>query len=125
MKKGCPQIHLLRFRRWTRKGYAVFSGLKHNVTIGALHGGVIKRLSRKCDRFILWSEYFTFNNDDFTEGEYKDAILNELAQELPLDYQEGNECCCIPYFNPITYTSDKRSVFSLFIAFYLYKRFHI
>lgn len=40
-------IPSIRFRRWSRTSYAVFSGLKKNITIGQLSKGVIDRLFLK------------------------------------------------------------------------------
>jgi hypothetical protein len=37
----------LRFRRWSRKAYAAFVSIQHNVTIGALNVHLVERLQKK------------------------------------------------------------------------------
>ena len=54
-----------RFRRWSRKRYAVFSALGRVVTIGALHSCVLKQLGKKCVRLIALPNSFSVLSNDF------------------------------------------------------------
>ena len=40
MQKNIPHTGYYRFRKWSRKSYAVFSGLGKQITIGCLHKNV-------------------------------------------------------------------------------------
>ena len=42
-----PMRSVLRFRRWSRKGYAAFISRKHTVTIGCLAAAVADRFQQK------------------------------------------------------------------------------
>ena len=42
-----PMRSVLRFRRWSRKGYAAFISLQHTVTIGCLAAAVADRFQQK------------------------------------------------------------------------------
>ena len=61
----------LRFRRWSRKAYAVFVSIQHNVTIGALQIHLIERLQTKNQ----------INETDLLNGVHTKECADEEADE--------------------------------------------
>lgn len=78
----------LRFRRWSRKGYAAFFSIQKAVTIGHLSSSVIKQaLAKSRKSFTSKQEGFSGENNDLesldsTFSETKKTYENDLAALL-------------------------------------------
>ena len=81
-----PVRSTLRFRRWSRKGYAAFVSRKHTVTIGCLAAAVADRFYQKglsLHRGVgHWVESLR------EQAEQKEQALEREQASLPLAEQE-------------------------------------
>ena len=79
----CSQKVMLRFRRWSRKNFAVFSGLHREISIGHITFDI-------SDKALLKSIKKTFgsyaaaetNNPDEDEEVVENVLLTELSELL-------------------------------------------
>ena len=78
MRKTRKEQFSFRFRRWSRKSYAVFSGLKRTISIGTLRFDMLEQLSRKSNSLILWCDFFALP-DSFGEQE---QVAEWFGEEL-------------------------------------------
>ncbi len=74
----------LRFRRWSRAKYAVFSGISACITIGQVRASVSDCLLKKSDNSISENSALFFSDNLFqevrktVESEFKNIVLNVL-----------------------------------------------
>lgn len=47
------KTHIVRFRRWSNKGYAAFSSLKVCVSVGVVTFGILRQAIKKCRNMIF------------------------------------------------------------------------
>lgn len=88
MKRSTVNCHFstassLRFRRWSRKGYAAFASVRRAVTIGRLTSNIIERFQKKnlsLHTGICMSMEGVFGADE--EEEYTDCLGNETGVSL-------------------------------------------
>ena len=74
----------IRFRRWSRVGYAVFRSLSANVTIGCLDVGISDKSLQKATKTASNSNH---SNDSELESSDKLKAISELENAL-LQIQE-------------------------------------
>ena len=94
MKKQKRARFSFRFRRWSRKSYAVFSGLKQAISIGTLRFGMLRQLSKKSNNLILWSDFFALFAGSDEQGQPYTQLNEELMAQLlfcPLQAEEGSK----------------------------------
>lgn len=72
----------LRFRRWSRKNYAVFASLKFCVTIGCLANSITEKSLTKAKNYLTQS-YSNSSTIDHKESDVSIVVENILEQ-----YQE-------------------------------------
>ncbi|MEG1544070.1 MAG: hypothetical protein RR382_06045 [Tannerellaceae bacterium] len=79
MKKQAAHRPLtLRFRRWSRKGYAAFCSLQRTVTIGCLRIGICEQsLSKNC---VLHASATRTATTNCSEDEEENGCLQHLRQ---------------------------------------------
>ncbi len=65
----------LRFKRWSRKSYAAFVSLHHEVTIGNLSAHVSDRICQKQDNT---SVFFLFSDAAIDDASYEKAVLDDI-----------------------------------------------
>ena len=73
----------IRFRRWTRKNYAVFAGLHREISIGHISFDICEKALLKSGKKTQ-DTYFETDTDDSTEEEedFTDLlILKELSEQ--------------------------------------------
>ncbi len=100
------KVASIRFRRWSRVGYAIFSSLKKNVTIGAIGVEIsdksLQKSTTTCNVAHLNSEYEANSPDtfkDLSEIEFALAQFNALAL---VDFSATEKIVCtqdLLYFN--------------------------
>lgn len=83
----------IRFRRWSRKGYAVFSGLHKVISIGQVSAGISNKAFIKNDAStaaspIFLVEDYNASEEDDTENDTSlfDILLNEYTLSIAVDY---------------------------------------
>lgn len=64
----------LRFRKWSRKGYAAFISTTHCVTIGQLASWIVERLDNKRTQKVVTS---FFNDLTIADEDEKDLVQEE------------------------------------------------
>lgn len=71
----------LRFRRWSRKGYALFISVTHVVSIGVLAGNVSQKAEVKS---LVCTDFLADNNkaDDLQGSEIEQSELKAQTTEL-------------------------------------------
>lgn len=97
MKKTTSHI-IIRFRRWTRKGYAIFSSLGLSVTIGTL-GREVADASLKKQKAEVFIIPERTDQTVFYDDEPKDDLPNGIPANLGLTgfYLPANETYCSDY----------------------------
>jgi len=72
----------IRFRRWSRVGYAVFSSLACSVTIGSLSVSVSDKTLQKADGITMNELHFSVTDDDSKEKEVLEleAVLQQMQE---------------------------------------------
>ena len=95
-----PMRSVLRFRRWSRKGYAAFISRKHTVTIGCLAAAVADRfyqkglsLHRGVSLLVEALREETEHSSQHPEREDACLLFVEQALLLLLLSQEQTEAC--------------------------------
>ena len=95
-----PVRSVLRFRRWSRKGYAAFISRKHTVTIGCLAAAVADRfyqkglsLHRGVSLLVEALREETEHSSQHPEREDACLLFVEQALLLLLLSQEQTEAC--------------------------------
>ncbi len=112
----CPKIAALRFRYWSRKGYAIFAGIGKCVTIGCLRKSVVEQSLTKQlpDGRVIPATSFSLsaeNTGDETPFAFCSALIQTVL--LPVLTTESNDAACtafvytIPIYN-IEVTSRQR-----------------
>lgn len=81
MKKLCFNRSIVRFRRWARKGYSIFSSLGKQVSIGVLDFRIANTSLKKLSVGIASSisDLFSLEEDKDKELENEELLENELA----------------------------------------------
>ena len=82
MEKQKAERFSFRFRRWSRKSYAVFSGLKWSISIGTLRFDMLSQLSKKNKNLIFWSDFFALFADSSEQEQTEIHLGNELTVQL-------------------------------------------
>ena len=82
MEKQKAERFSFRFRRWSRKSYAVFLGLKWSISVGTLRFDMLRQLSKKNKNLILWSDFFALFADSSERKQVEIQLGNELAVQL-------------------------------------------
>ena len=115
---------IIRFRQWSRKGYAVFSGLNKVISIGRVNASV-------CDKALLKTNLITEALTErfsltFNTGEReKDAEPEELLQRLLININtiqitDGTPAGCDKTYNIIKsqgWNGAKKAPFQPFFLF--------
>lgn len=97
-----PQI---RFRRWSRKSYAIFSSLGRCVTIGSVCSSIsdlsLRKSSTLCGRKTVntLSETEIERFEDETEFEEITLILNKQAEVANWSVMKIAEASCLLLYN--------------------------
>lgn len=106
----------IRFRRWSRKSYAVFLALGRVVTIGTLHSCVLNQLSKKCVRLISLPNFFSILFDDFSDrGRVFFIALTESIKGLFV-HSRLNRDLFVPFLH-FYMSNEKRLKDFLLVAF--------
>ncbi len=77
-KQQTNSVKDIRFRRWTRKSYAVFAGLNKVISIGKVKAGI-------CDRTSLKTNSLSVVNAVFEGNLLKTCNETEKAEDLLFD----------------------------------------
>lgn len=77
MKKLCFNRSIVRFRRWARKGYSIFSSLGKQVSIGVLDFRIANTSLKKLSVGI--SDLFSLEEDKDKDMESEELLENELG----------------------------------------------
>ncbi|NLO69738.1 MAG: hypothetical protein GX102_02055 [Porphyromonadaceae bacterium] len=112
-------IKTIRFRRWSRKGYAVFAGLNKVISIGRIGSSISDKALLKNKRTSIFSSFFTFDNSDlfyYDEEPHKEQLEYDLfSQNFALtkatDIPVG---CKLQYYLLTQSWIRARSLFQLF-----------
>lgn len=81
----------IRFRRWTRKSYAIFAGLNKVISIGKIKAGICDRTSLKTNSLSVIDAIFvsnllkTFDENEETEELLFENFLQANLQALTMD----------------------------------------
>ncbi len=79
---GCSSV-ALRFKRWSRGGYAAFISVVREVSIGALRVSISKSLGVKSDGLMTvvndWLRLTDFQEEDYDLAVIKELELSECA----------------------------------------------
>lgn len=76
MKQFCLNKHTIRFRRWSRKGYAMFYSLGKCVTIGNLKKGIADvSLGKQANVCTSFSVCLPFVQEDRAEDEWDEGMI--------------------------------------------------
>ncbi|MEG0519516.1 MAG: hypothetical protein RR555_11750 [Bacteroidales bacterium] len=85
-KNHKPTATHIRFRRWSRKPYAVFMGIKKNISIGTLAKGIVDKLLPKTNTLEIIVP-------SGTHLSLQEKSMDEvLSHELELSHQTDNVC---------------------------------
>lgn len=97
MKKTTSHI-IIRFRRWTRKGYAIFCSLGRSVTIGTL-GREVADASLKKQKAGIFNIPASTDQHVFYDDEPEDDLPNGIPANLGLIgfFLPANETYCSDY----------------------------
>lgn len=87
---------MLRFRRWSRKGYAAFSSLRRIVTIGSLGCRVVESLQRKNGLSLGFVTIFLSDEDKTFSEDMADVDLFSGQKAWSLDGSSCSETDGIP-----------------------------
>ena len=77
MRRQISKLQIIRFRRWSRKGYAIFCSLGKSVVIGYLKKGIVEIALKKQSNVCVLS---TVGRQDRTDE--KDKILSLIILEI-------------------------------------------
>lgn len=121
MKKTFSNKQTIRFRKWSRKAYAMFASVGKCVTIGNVKKGIadasLGKQGNICALPVAWDFL-----SDYTEEEEVDTgrspgndilILNELYLQVVAD-----DACCYCVFNRFKYTGQR--CITIFARFFMY-----
>lgn len=76
MKQFCLNKHTIRFRRWSRKGYAMFYSLGKCVTIGNLKKGIADvSLGKQANVCTSFSVCLPLVQEDPAEDEWDEGMI--------------------------------------------------
>ncbi|MDF9830972.1 hypothetical protein [Parabacteroides sp. PF5-6] len=97
MKRTISHRTLIRFRRWSRKGYAVFSSLGRCVTIGALKKGLADASLKKQQSPVqtLLLRLTTDGDEEAKEAEEKTSEILFQFYRLLIQPQVAEEVCSV------------------------------
>lgn len=90
-KQQINSVKDIRFRRWTRKSYAVFAGLNKVISIGKVKAGICDRTSLKTNSLLVANAVFagnllkTFDEAEEAEDLLFDNLLQTNLQVLAID----------------------------------------
>lgn len=100
MKKVTATKNMIRFRRWSRKAYAVFSSLGRQVTIGCLRKSVVDASLSKQKSEIF---FITKDSESFYEEaeEYKQDISPDLLSKFIEILQPQKKVVNVSYYGDI------------------------
>lgn len=127
-----PVRSTLRFRRWSRKGYAAFVSRKHTVTIGCLAAAVADRfyqkglsLHRGVGHLVEGLREETEHSSQKPERDDAWLLLVEQALLLLLLSQKRTVACpawvsAIDVFDSVKAGKDRIGLFPPFLCLYIY-----
>ncbi|HEY5590434.1 MAG TPA: hypothetical protein VIK55_05395 [Paludibacter sp.] len=97
------QLHTastIRFRRWSRVGYAVFCSLACSVTIGSLSVSVSDKMLQKADGITMNKPYFSAAEADSKEKEMLEleAALQQIQEISLSEISIDNTAACSQFF---------------------------
>ena len=72
MRRQISKLQIIRFRRWSRKGYAIFCSLGKSVVIGYLKKGIVEIALKKQSNVCVLSTVGRQDITDEKEGESPD-----------------------------------------------------
>ncbi|MCU7693180.1 hypothetical protein ACFSPU_02905 [Haoranjiania flava] len=116
----------LRFRKWSRKAYAVFSSIGRHVTIGSLKSVVADKLLGKQQNSSLQFASEEKQQDNNTEPSSAqdppdELLLPAILLAATVNYTNNYgsnvayHCCC----NSVLHLAERKSLTTAFSFFYL------
>ncbi|HLP05567.1 MAG TPA: hypothetical protein VK152_09075 [Paludibacter sp.] len=93
--------HAIRFRRWSRAGYAVFCSLSANVTIGRVGVSIADKSLQKTVSVSSPSRVVSFRDEESPElvagqEELEARLLETTALMLSVDSTDKAAACSLP-----------------------------
>lgn len=90
----------IRFRRWSRVGYAVFCSLSCSVTIGSLSVSVSDKTLQKADGITMNELHFSVTDADSKEKEVLEleAALQQIQEISLSEISNDNTAACSQIF---------------------------
>lgn len=96
MKKTMTKSKVIRFRQWTRKGYAMFSSLGKSVAIGNLKKEIAEvSLKKQPDRCILPTKHRMEMTDVKEEGVPDEKETDKILLLIIFEAMSLSRSCCV------------------------------
>lgn len=120
MKQWYSNKQVIRFRRWSRKGYAMFCSLGKCVTIGNLKKGIadmsLGKQANVCTSFSVCLPLQEDNADDQWDDEVTPAeYMLQMFGLQPLQLQAAAEGSCILLCNFVLAEKKHHASFRFFL----------
>ena len=90
------KVQSIRFRKWSRKSYALFKSVSKHVTIGKIKNVIADRLLNKQNNLFSLSAYIF---DIARKEENDDIFKNEAIQNQMLGFQNNNTHADFAFYN--------------------------
>ncbi|WP_036865324.1 hypothetical protein [Porphyromonas sp. COT-108 OH2963] len=108
----------LRFRRWSRKAYAVFMSVGRVVTIGTLHLSVAERLLQKSQNTISVAvqEFLPAIKEPFCEEEEQEKSMEILCTASSINESDCSTATVSSYPYPLFGFCRKVGIFLSYVS---------
>lgn len=110
---------VVRFRQWSRKGYAVFAGLHKNISIGHVSADICEKSLIKSSPFLILksqgNSIFNRSDDDGSESDFE---LDRLFLQLVETIQTNNDIAACQQLNKFYKTINQKVDIELKAALY-------
>ena len=115
MRRQISKLEIIRFRRWSRKGYAIFCSLGKSVVIGNLKKGIVEIALKKQSNVCVLSTVGRQDRTDEKEGESPDRdVADKILSLIILEIISLNRSRCVTggklLFSYLYYLYGRKSV---------------
>ncbi len=109
------QNRTVRFRRWSRNGYAIFRSLQIQVTIGQLTKSIsdkaLDKLNILSEKNIGLLEKMLYNTDDTKDSGQVEFLEQSVIQTICIQIYTSDAHAQNLIYNYLTITVDRKQIF--------------